>query len=228
MAVSDAVGKLCREQTAEFGILVDDLERRVQRFSRNHRNDTEIQLARHLFTVVDQMLIRLESLTATFLQIQNIVTSLQRYALELLGLLDYCEIFKPMINRTARCPGFDNSRLGAFVYNTHDAELLFRAGLPYWFVHPCAKLPQVRVDHLDDVFKPKNPNELPDSKSDLLYEGPADVEAIHKAIVAHTTMKSEASNPFHPASSSNADEKRPSQRRSKPGMSFRPNRVIFN
>ena len=119
MTTTDAVGKLCSEQTAEFAFFVNDLEKRVQKFFRCHQNETEIQLACHLFTIVGQMLVQLESLTATFLQMQNVITSLQRYSLELLGLLDYCQLFKPMINGTARCPGFDNSRLGAYVYNNH-------------------------------------------------------------------------------------------------------------
>ena len=220
MTTTDAVGKLCSEQTAEFAFFVNDLEKRVQKFFRCHQNETEIQLSCHLFTIVSQMLVRLESLTTTFLQMQNVFTSLQRYSLELLGLLDYCQLFKPMINGTACCPGFDNSRLGAYVYNNHDAELLFRVGLPYWFVHPCVELAQVRVDTLEEIFKLKNSNEVPDSKADILYKGPADIETIHKAIVSYTTMKSEASNPFQLASSPKADWNKPSQRRSKPHKSL--------
>ncbi len=36
--------------------------------------------------------------------------------------------------------------MGAFIVNVTDAELFFRAGIPYYVVHPVRNLSRIRVD----------------------------------------------------------------------------------
>ena len=65
-------------------------------------------LARQLATALHQMLICLEALITTFQQMRNTVVRLQRYYLELVALLDYCQPFKPKMNGSVPCSDFDN------------------------------------------------------------------------------------------------------------------------
>lgn len=154
-----------------FAFLVNSLDPGIIKFLKVHTNDKEVELTHYLFTILQQMLVCLNSLTTTFLQMQNIVVSLQHYCIELLRLLDYCEQFKPMITGSVHSPGFDN------VYNNLNAKLLFRAGIPYWFVHPIHNLGQVQVDHLEEIIKPLNYDKMPKLNLVIIYEGPANSQS---------------------------------------------------
>ena len=90
--------------------------------------------------------------------------------------------------------------MGAFVYNNHDAELLFRARIPYWFIYPTQRLMQVRIDRLEDLLEPANYQETPSSDVPIIYEGPANLSSIYNAVMYHTQLQSHVPNPFIPAS----------------------------
>ncbi|THU92089.1 hypothetical protein K435DRAFT_567148, partial [Dendrothele bispora CBS 962.96] len=73
---------------------------------------------------------------------------LQRTFLELHALLDYCEVFKPQMEGRATPASQRAPLLGVFVSDYSQASQLFRAGIPFWFIHPVQSLPQVSVAEL--------------------------------------------------------------------------------
>ena len=99
-----------------------------------------------------------------------------------------------MINGSTPSRSFDKTQIGVFVYNNHDAELLYQAGIPYWFMHPTSHLAHIRVDELEDFIYPADYDDQPDSE--IIYEGSADLHAIHHAILKYNSLKAESQNPF--------------------------------
>lgn len=82
--------------------------------------------------------------------------------------------------------GNDDRRLmGTFVVRISDAELLFRAGIPFYFVHPVRALSRICVDE-ERPYWPLKENgvqwedHLPACTH--IYEGPLDIKAQFLAI----------------------------------------------
>ena len=94
---------------------------------------------------------------------------MQCLSLELAALIIYCEKYKLMIQGIDRYVGFAQDLMGAFVTQIQDAERLFRAGIPYWFVHPVSDLLRVRVDQTMGLAYPETTEYMPGSS--VIYEG---------------------------------------------------------
>ena len=120
---------------------------------------------------IRHLLQRLEHIPTTLWHVQLGVRELQRYLLELMGAVDWYEMFEP--RRVMACPtwGKDPARaLGAFTDNPNTCEQLFRIGLPVWFVRPWDELPTIRIQNTVTVisyqdFYPQEPASSPTHKA---------------------------------------------------------------
>ncbi|KAL0068976.1 hypothetical protein AAF712_003969 [Marasmius tenuissimus] len=125
----------------------------------------------------------------------------QRWYLELLGALDWIQIYKPVMD--GRVLPSETSRsqaavtMGAFLTSVRDCELLFKVGIPFWLVRAAEHHPTARVDAQVVVTTPKSLNICVDHimshKKEILYHGPlrdlkkaTEVERFGLAIVDFT------------------------------------------
>ncbi|KAK7444555.1 hypothetical protein VKT23_015233 [Stygiomarasmius scandens] len=133
----------------------------------------------------------------TFQQVGMAVAGLQRMFLELLALLDYCEIFKPRMLGQSPPSHSPAPVIGAFTWNIDSAGMLFAAGIPFWFVHRVSAVPNVSVMKLapllatDTVCSEESPFTTP-----VIFQGVANVEAQYKAIAEYTTSAFTTYSPF--------------------------------
>lgn len=79
---------------------------------------------------------RLQSLPATWHDTCFTLTELQRYFLELVGLLDYMEVYKPQMDGSHPAPTSVASTVGCFTVKPRVAEEFLAAGLPVWYMRP--------------------------------------------------------------------------------------------
>jgi len=90
----------------------------------------------------------LEHIPTTLRCVQLSVHELQRYLLELIGAMDWYEIFEPCWTVARSTWDKDLAHtLGAFMNNSNTCDQLFRIGLPVWFVRPCDELPTIRIQN---------------------------------------------------------------------------------
>ncbi|PPQ83571.1 hypothetical protein CVT24_004788 [Panaeolus cyanescens] len=79
---------------------------------------------------------RLISLPTTWHHIRFTVAEVQRYYLELVGFLDYMEIFKPRMDGLQPPSGSVAQTIGVFTNKTRIVEEFMAAGLPVWYMRP--------------------------------------------------------------------------------------------
>ena len=200
------------------------MQRPISRFISNHSNVTETNLAQDLSSNINRLLQRLEFQSADFPNIRITVKTIQCLHLELIGLIDYCTVYKPRIathtSGTVPSPSV-STVVGAFVDSTLYAEMLFKAGIPFWFVRPVSSLMRVRVDQLADplgidIF------EIASSRPPIWEGGSIDTVAIHKAILTASGCFTSAGPVFktsmEPASPSIGPHRTKRQRNSKYGI----------
>ena len=182
--VIGSLGKLNRSTFREIATTVEIVLQQSAQFSSKYLNATESKLAMQLSSAIRLWLHRLEFLTTTFRQMVNNCATLQRLSLELIGLMDYYEKYKPIMMGVVPSPSTHASELmGAFVTSLQDAERLFQARIPFWFVHPLRHLLCIRVNNLTPLSSAEAGPDIPGST--VLYEGPADLVVQYKAIIKH-------------------------------------------
>ncbi|KAK1224749.1 hypothetical protein PQX77_012333 [Marasmius sp. AFHP31] len=126
----------------------------------------------------------------------------RRWYLELVGALDWVELYKPVMDGQSS-PSEDTKvnsavAMGAFLTSIHDCEFFFKAGLPFWFVRPAHLHPMTRVDEQVTPIAPESAgiclDEIMSHKKEILYHGPlrdikraVAVEKFGLAIVDYST-----------------------------------------
>ncbi|KAF9035802.1 hypothetical protein BJ165DRAFT_1533291 [Panaeolus papilionaceus] len=93
-----------------------------------------LDLIATIATALSNALIRLSSLKTTFTQMRFTVTEFQRYYLELVGLLDYMEIYQPRMRGWLPAASTVDDRVGIFTLNEAVVQDFYRAGLPVWYL----------------------------------------------------------------------------------------------
>ena len=188
--VIGTLGKLRGDIFLKIAFTVGTVVQDCTRFVTQHTNVNEVRLARELANAVQLLLDRLESFTTTYRQMIMSCAVLQRLTLELVGLIEYCEKFKLVMQGLAHNQGLAKHLMGAFVTKVSDTELFYHAGIPFWFVHPVRNLLRIRVDEERIATVPSL---HPDASSymqgsSVIYEGPADIVAQHKVVMQHANM----------------------------------------
>jgi hypothetical protein len=198
--VMAGIGKLSRAGYECFLNMRKQLEQRIRSYcanntQRNYLHDLLLLLERDMLNASTHV----SGLQMTFAEMMFDVTEFQRCYLEISGLLDYLEIYKPRMDgklgsatSTAKC-------VGAMTYKPLIVQQFFTAGLPIWFIQPLrpGPFPQnvlkvvtiferahfVCIDNADPPFP-------------VIYTGPLDVLEKHKALHQFSRKWLVLKNPF--------------------------------
>lgn len=123
--------------------LLESMNRELQARVAKYRESTDPVPPRHALdliatcaTALSDALIRLGTLKTSYTQMRFTVTELQRYYLELVGLLDYMQVYQPRMRGLLPAASTVDDRVGVFTVNEAIVQEFQRAGLPVWFVRP--------------------------------------------------------------------------------------------
>lgn len=203
--VISGLGKISPYWTAVFHHYLDQIQQRVSNFLRTHSNPAETDIATYLSVALSQLLTRLQQLSCQFHQMLYTACTFQHLFLELLGLLQYCEVYKPLMNTPGTSQPVATGIMGAFVMHVSDAELFFRAGIPYYMVHPVRNLSRICVDYEAPVRLMNDEERWMDKipPSHVIYEGPLDIKAQYKAVARYGSSFFGFGNAFKESSNGN-------------------------
>ncbi|KAF5359920.1 hypothetical protein D9758_013988 [Tetrapyrgos nigripes] len=191
------LGKLKGIRHREFRTAVTDLQEDCNSFVTVHKNTSELDLAYKYTRLLSERLLRLETLSTSYRQMRVAVVSLQRTFLELLALLGYCRTYKPRMDGRENAASSPLPLVGAFVWDLDVAGQLYRAGIPFWYIHHVRDLPGVEIKTLgplrsfddlerkDCVFSPR-----------IIHTGSPDFSAQYAAIAEDTSGVFRRHNPF--------------------------------
>jgi hypothetical protein len=144
--------------------------------------------------IIENFLHRLEFIATNFRKMQLGVREIQRMYLELRAVLDYDEIYRPLLDgtesQTLSYPRIVANVMGAFTLDLTNCDRLFRAGIPVWLVRPYYELHSIRVKKLvplqvADGIIPLHAALRPTHPT--IYCGGGDDIAKYYAIARHTT-----------------------------------------
>ncbi|PPQ83967.1 hypothetical protein CVT24_008299 [Panaeolus cyanescens] len=137
--IVDGIGKLNPTLLAsKIEPLVQSLQNRFDQWYASIPGDKPVKkFVGVLERAMHYTLIRLKAHIATWHHIRFSLTELQRYYLELLGCLNYLEIYKPhMDSQQSSLPPLANC-LGVYTNQVRVVEEFVAAGLPVWFTREC-------------------------------------------------------------------------------------------
>ncbi|THU88955.1 hypothetical protein K435DRAFT_865785 [Dendrothele bispora CBS 962.96] len=185
----------------EIQNVVSKLVTRTKIFCISHRNESEVSLAKQYSRHLSERITRVESIPCGIRQVCMLVTSIQRCALELHALMAYCTIFKPKMESDP-LPGVPPaSVVGAFVWKHDDAALLFRAGIPFWFIHPCRDAGGVHVQGISQLANRDNVCLAEcDYPVEVIFNGLPNVELQYAAVMGFLDSAFQTFPPFLPTS----------------------------
>ena len=112
--------------------LMTSLESRINDFQKTTPNLFLSSMAKAMQDACQ----RLGSLKTTYSQMRFGLAEFQCYYLEVLGFLDYMEIYKPHMDGKKPPAETVANCIGAFTFNAHTVQDFHMAGLPVWFLRP--------------------------------------------------------------------------------------------
>lgn len=126
------LGKLSVAITAQFRVLKEELHSRVRQYLEHIPSDNHPKFINPLTTAMQHSLIRLEYMDTTIQEMRFGITEFQRYYLELYGLMEWLEIYRPrMLGIQPRATTVADC-MGAYVSTPRVAQEFFDAGIPVW------------------------------------------------------------------------------------------------
>jgi hypothetical protein len=196
--VLEGVGKLERGFFLELQRQSFDLLARA----RNKKYEKHVVVLQ-IIPVLEHLLHRVEFIATNLRQMQLGVRETQRAFLELKAVLDYEEIYYPLIKggnpQPFQCPHITANVVGAFTADLTVCDGLFRAGIPVWLLRPFSELHSIRVRKLvplqsagdlipiDAAIRPTHPT---------IYRGGGDKIEKYYALTQHITGYLRYPNPF--------------------------------
>ncbi|THU96447.1 hypothetical protein K435DRAFT_858563 [Dendrothele bispora CBS 962.96] len=212
--IATGLGKLKLVKRMEIGNIVRGLVQRCRDFVDRHTNTDEVELARKYCRRLQDHTARLDSLLFSFRQTCYAVVVVQRIFLELLALLDYCEVYKPRMkgdNLAEVAEPTAEPIVGAFTWDINDAELLFLARIPFWFIHKVEDVPRVSVAKLS---VPVSFDTLCRNESlflePVIFRGVPSIQAQYAAIHDHLLAVFSTHSPFESSRQSRLEIASPS------------------
>ena len=197
----DGIGQLSRARCSHFEEMKKDLDVRIATY---HNKNAPHELILLLERDMHNVLTRLGSLRTTYEQMVFGVTEFQRCYLETLGLLDYLEIFMPQKNGLTTASTVANC-VGVITSQPNVVQDFFHAGIPVWFCRP--KQPGSFPHIIHNVVTPFEPSRFlcldkADAPFPVIYDGPLDTPAKHKAVHRFSRSWLTYKDPFTPKPSS--------------------------
>ncbi|THU99405.1 hypothetical protein K435DRAFT_855690 [Dendrothele bispora CBS 962.96] len=197
------LGRLKSSRHRELRDAVKVLESCCESFIQTHSNSTEVELAQKYRRLLSERLLRLESFSTSYRQMRIGVVSLQRTFLELQALLDYCLVFKPSMEGRDGAVSSPHSVIGSFVWDLDIAAQLYRAGIPFWFIHSVSDVARIAVKRLTPLlsFDKINRNDCP-FVAPVVFKGVPNLGAQYAAISEDAAGAFRTFSPFNLAASS--------------------------
>ncbi|KAF9042465.1 hypothetical protein BJ165DRAFT_1406112 [Panaeolus papilionaceus] len=130
-------GSLATNTVSMLRSMEQQLQTRVVMYRENTNRPPPkhtLDLIATIATALSNALIRLSSLKTTFTQMRFTVTEFQCYYLELVGLLDYMEIYQPRMQGWLPATSTVDDHVGIFTLNEAVVQDFYRAGLPVWYL----------------------------------------------------------------------------------------------
>jgi hypothetical protein len=169
---------------------------------------------------------RLQAIAMTYREVIFSIRLVQRLWLELWALLDYLEIYEPRMKGHST-PGIDVAdTIGCFVWDVRAAEMLYAAGIPYWYIRELGTFDTENILALTQMVQPHEVVELDDFTPAFprIYEGDSNSNRFH-AISNYCLNKLGYVNPF---SSGNPRGINPSALASRDPSAAGPSRTVVS
>ncbi len=192
----DGIGLLRKARYSQLEKMKSKLDTRIATYRNNNANPNELLLL--LERDMLNVFARLDSLRTTFTQMVFSVTEFQRCYLEILGVLDYIEIYRPRKYGQATASTVANC-VGLITNKPNIVQDCLNAGIPVWFCQP--KQPGPFPHNVLNVVTPFEPSDFlcvdkPDPPSPTVYDGPLDVSEKHNALHRFTRSWLVFGDPF--------------------------------
>lgn len=127
----EGIGRLSSSKFQQFDNLMRGLKKRVEDYEKKTKDPNRVLLS--ITKAMHHACIRLGFLNCAFVEMQFGVTEFQRYYLEVLGMLDYLEIYKPRIDGVLAHATSIANCIGAYTSTPRVVQDFHDAGLPVWF-----------------------------------------------------------------------------------------------
>ena len=178
----DGIGLLRRARFSQLEMMKRELDTRIATYHNNNVNPNELLLL--LERDMLNVFVRLDSLRTTFTQMVFSITEFQRCYLEILGLLNYIEIYHPRKYGLTTASTVANC-ISVITNKPNVVQDCFNAGIPVWFCRP--RQPGWFPHNVLNVVTPFEPYNFvcvdkPDPPSPVIYDGPLDVCEKHNAL----------------------------------------------
>lgn len=151
----DGIGELLKSKFLEFETMRKNLEDRVEDYKKTTAKPNYYLLM--MVKAMQDACVRLGSLKTTFSEMRFGVTEFQRYYLEVCGVLDYLELYKPRMDGQRPAATTVAHCVGAFTTIARTAQDFHSAGLPIWFIRPQKSWDSPISCNILEVVSPLNP-----------------------------------------------------------------------
>ncbi|KAF9037168.1 hypothetical protein BJ165DRAFT_1408565 [Panaeolus papilionaceus] len=130
------IGSVHKRQLNLLQRVEAEMQKRVDRYLNASPKPTDnatqqISLQRYH---MENSYIRLCSLKTSYVETVFTVTEFQRYCLEILGFLNFMEIYRPRLAGSQLGSNKADHVMGCFTWDSRAAQELFKAGVPVWFL----------------------------------------------------------------------------------------------
>jgi hypothetical protein len=181
--IVDGLGEMKRSKFLLLRGLMMSLESRIDDFQKATPNLFLSSMAKSMRDACQ----RLGSLKTTYSQMRFGLAEFQRYYLEVLGFLDYMEIYKPRMDGTKPPAETVAKCVGAFTFNARTVQDFHTAGLPIWFLRPSKIWDSAVNCNILKVVTPISPGDAlciaeHDPPFPRIFRGPANDPDRHGAI----------------------------------------------
>jgi hypothetical protein len=151
----DGMGELLKSKFLEFETMRKNLEDRIEDYNKTAAkpNDYLLQMVKAMHDAC----VRLGSLKTTFSEMRFGVTEFQRYYLEVCGVLDYLELYKPRMDGQRLAATTVAHCVGAFTNIARTVQDFHSAGLPVWFIRPQKAWDSPISCNILEIVSPLNP-----------------------------------------------------------------------
>ncbi|TFK58825.1 hypothetical protein BDN72DRAFT_677801 [Pluteus cervinus] len=183
--VAAALGKLNEVWIRGLEDVIPPLQERIVKYKA--KNIKSLEALDPTNQAMMHALTRLKYVATTFEEMLIGLRDVQRCWLEISALLDYMEEFRPrMDGKTDDLPPSTAKTIGAFIHTHREAQDFYRAGLPFWFLHPRSKVvaQELNILSLIDLLRPEEVLDTTDMpRAREIFVGPANDERKREKIL---------------------------------------------
>jgi len=195
----DGLGELSESKLLSLRKMMSSMESRIEDHKQAFPNSNKLLLV--LVRAMQDTFTRLDSLKTTFTEMRVGISEFQRYYLEIHGILDYMEIYKPRMDG-ARPPAESvENCVGAITNIPRIVQDFYTAGLPVWLLRPSTNWDSPVKCNILKIVTPLDPanvlcvsEHFPPFRS--IFYGPPNDPKRHGAVYNYSRMWLVFKDPF--------------------------------